>query len=903
MQPNIHPQRAPAPSQSDVIPVTDAHREAGLTSEQAAAQLVRHGRNELVRRHKHSAWKQVARQLTSPLALLLWLAGALSLVTGAVAFAFVVVLVVAINATFAVLQERQAEHALELLQEFLPPQARVRRDGADLLVDAREVVPGDVLLVAEGGRICADGVVITGSMRVDASALTGESVPTSVVAGDVDRAHASSGTMCVSGTSEIVVELTGMETQIGKIASLTEGVGNDRSPLETQVYRATILIAVVSVVVGIAFVPIGVVSGLTLSGAAIFAIGMLVANVPEGLLPTITLALASGVRSLAKRGALVKRLSAVETLGSTNVICTDKTGTLTENRLRVTRTWLVADARPVMADTGDPETDGRLRDALLVGALCSDADDGADRGDPTELALIRAAAVAGVSLDPSLRDSSRVAVFAFDPSLRRMTTVTEHEGDIRIDTKGAPESLIDLCVAPTSTRDAEAWRRDVMRVVDDGAEQGLRMIALATKTLPIGTYHESSRIDVEQGLTLVALCGLADTLRVQVPDAVAACHLAGIRIVVITGDHGLTARAIAHQAGITAPDARIITGAEVDAMDESALADNLARGDGVVFARSSPETKLRIARALQGLGLVVAMTGDGVNDAPALRQADIGVAMGRSGTDVARDAAEIILTDDNFASIVAAIGEGRRVYANIRKFVVYVFAHATPEVVPFLVFALSGGNIPLGLTAAQILAIDLGTETLPALALGRERAERDIMRRAPRDRDQNLLTRPMLIRAWLFLGGISALCVFTAYMIVLHRGGWHYGDVTGPGTALHHVYQQATTVTFLGIVMCQIGTALASRTERASLRELGLWTNPLLTWGIAFELAVAALIVYVPPLQSLFNTTPITWFQAALIAPFPFIVWGSDELRRSYRRSRTRRDDLGAAELPQSNKA
>jgi magnesium-transporting ATPase (P-type) len=400
------------------------------------------------------------------------------------------------------------------------------------------------------------------------------------------------------------------------------------------------------------------------------------------------------------------------------------------------------------------------------------------------------------------------------------------------------------------------------------------------------------REDVEHDLRLLGLVGLYDPPRPEVADAVRRCHGAGVRVHVVTGDNGVTAAAVAREVGIGKPDLRIV--AEAEDVHDHELDALLDEDTEIVFARSAPETKLRIADALRARGLVVAMTGDGVNDAPALHRADIGVAMGRSGTDVAREAATMVLTDDNFATIVGAIESGRRVYDNVRKFILYIFAHAVPEIVPFLIFALSAGTVPLPLTVLQILAIDLGTETLPALALGREPAEPGIMERPPRRRSDGVITAGLLLRAWGFLGIISAALVMAAYFFVLLRAGWHPGAATGPHTPLHHAYLQATTTTFAAIVMCQVGTAFAARTDHASLSRVGVLTNPLLLWGIAFELVFTALLVYVPLVQSAFGTTALPWDVVALIATFPVIVWGTDELRRWIVRKRLGRGRANA---------
>jgi len=362
---------------------------------------------------------------------------------------------------------------------------------------------------------------------------------------------------------------------------------------------------------------------------------------------------------------------------------------------------------------------------------------------------------------------------------------------------------------------------------------------------------------------------------------------------VVTGDNGLTAAAIARRAGIGTGGMKVVTGTELDAMTEHQLDDLLGSGSEVVFARSSPEAKLRIADALRAMGQVVAMTGDGVNDAPALRRADIGVAMGRSGTDVAREAATMILTDDNFATIAAAVESGRRIYDNVRKFICYIFTHAVPEVAPFLVFALAGGAIPLPLTVMQILGIDLGTDTLPALALSREPAEPGLMDRPPRPRTQGVISRRMLARAWGFLGLISAALIMTGFFLTLRHGGWHPGAATGPGSPLNHAYRQATTVAWLGIVACQIGTTFAVRTDHASLRSVGVFSNRFLLAAIGIALAFAAALIYIPALNSIFGTAPLTPAQLATVAPFPVIVWGADELRRLLLRHRRARRGTG----------
>ena len=472
-----------------------------------------------------------------------------------------------------------------------------------------------------------------------------------------------------------------------------------------------------------------------------------------------------------------------------------------------------------------------------------------------------------------------------------MSTIDERAGSLWVDTKGAPEALVPLC---TTTTDEEGGARELddgdrqqlARRVDDYASRGLRVLAFASRALDGTAAIPERREQAEQDLCFLGLVALLDPPRPEVADAVARCHTAGIRIIVVTGDHPLTGAAIARTVGIVRDEATVITGEELDRLSEPQLDRMLREHDELIFARTSPEAKLRIADALRAEQHIVAMTGDGVNDAPALRRADIGIAMGSSGTDVAREASTMVLTDDNFASIVVAVEAGRRVYDNIRKFLVYIFAHTTPEVVPFLVFALGRGMIPLPLTVLQLLAFDVGTETAPALALGREPAEPGLMQRPPRSRSEGVIQPAMLLRAWLFLGLIAAALQMAGFFYVLLHAGWHPGDPTGKGSPLHHAYQQATTITFLGMVMGQIGTAFAARTEHASLRSIGVLSNPLLLAGIAFELTLAAAIAYLPPLQHLFATAAPPPDALLLILPFPLIVWGADELRRYLLRRR-----------------
>ncbi len=471
--------------------------------------------------------------------------------------------------------------------------------------------------------------------------------------------------------------------------------------------------------------------------------------------------------------------------------------------------------------------------------------------------------------------------------------VDQQSGGTWVDTKGAPEAVLPLCtelaVAPGDSRPLnDVDRTEIASAIDEYEQRGLRVLAFAHRRLDDGARLPTERGAAEQALCMLGIVALLDPPRPEAAAAIARAHEAGIKVLVVTGDNGTTAAEIARQVGIgTGPAGlRTISSAELDALSDEHLDRVLKWGSEIVFARSSPEAKLRIADALRALGEVVAMTGDGVNDAPALRAADIGVAMGRSGTEVARQAATMVLTDDDFATIIDAVEEGRRVYDNVRRFILYIFTHAVPEVVPFLLFAVAGGAIPLPLTVMQLLAIDLITDTLPALALSREPAEPGLMERPPRPKTEGIIRPVLLARAWGFLGLISAALVLAGFFVVLVRGGWSPHADTSPGSPLHHVYQQATTVAWLGIVACRVGTAFAARTERASLRSVGFFTNRLLLGAIGIELVLAAALVYVPFLHPVFGTAALTLDQVCLVLPFPFLVWGADEIRRWVQRRR-----------------
>lgn len=882
----------------------------GLSADEAQRRLRRYGANRIQEAPRTPLILRFLANLYQPFALLLWVSAGLAFISGSSELGWAIIVVIFLNAGFSFWQEYQAERAVEALIRLFPVRARVLREGEPREVLAEELVPGDILLLEAGDRISADARVIEAfDLRVDNAPLTGESYPLPRTADQVPANQLTpvespnlvfAGTTAVSGRGRAVVYATGMRTEFGRIAGAAQALREQASPLQREVRLSAYLIAVLAVVAGLLFFVVGAWLGrLGLRESMVFAIGMIVANVPEGLLPTLTLALAVGVRRLAARNAIVKRLSAVEALGGVTVICTDKTGTLTQNEMTVRAAWLDGEVLAVTgvgyAPVGEFQSDGRtvappatgdLRLLLRAAGLCNNARllppvRAGQRweivGDPTEAALLVAAAKGGLDLEAESRATPRVFELPFDPGRKRMTTIHRAGDRLVAYMKGAPDQVLARCSrSQQRQRMVELWdgpRQTILTANDAFAAEALRVLAVACRDLPPrADYRDADQ--VEQDFTFLGLLAMQDPPRPEVAGAIATCGRAGIRVIMITGDYGLTAVAIARRIGLVAGRPRIVTGVELDRMSDREIQQALAATE-VVFARVSPEHKLRIASILQVMGERVAMTGDGVNDAPALKKADVGVAMGITGTDVAKESATIILADDNFATIVSAVEQGRVVFENIRKFIVYIFAHLGPEAVPFIAFALFG--VPLAINAMQILAIDVGTETFPALALGVEPPEPGAMERPPRARTERLVNRPLLLRAYLFFGVIEAALVMASFFWVLTRGGWTFGTALPTADPL---YLEASTMAFLAIVATQVGTVFAARTERESLFRVGLFSNPWVLWGVLFEILVTAAIIYLPPLQAIFGTAPLGPIEWVVAATFGPVVFLADEMRK-----------------------
>ena len=887
----------------------------GLSQAEAEARLQRFGANRLPSLKRRALIWRLLDQLLHFMAVLLWVAGALAFAAGTPALGWAIWAVVLINGLFSFWQEFQAERTLGALTRSLPQQVRVWRDGQLQVREAAELVPGDRISLEAGDQVPADARLIQCvELSVDLAVLTGEAMPvarhaealpdgglpqgepaaaaTAATRPELPMRERSNlvlaGTTVVSGRGEALVYGTGGETEFGHVAALTAATSRGLSTLERQVGRIVRTITSIALAMGlISFALSLLLVGMSPLESLVFAVGIIVANVPEGLLPTVTLALAISVRRMAGEQALVRRLSAVETLGSVSVICTDKTGTLTANRMALQATWLPLTDKDTALETW----------LLSAACLCSNAEGGgAALGDPTETALLQAAEQRGLVATALRQQWPRRRELPFDSHRRRMGVLVAGGAgsELLLLCKGAPLELIERCCrqlgpAGPEPLDAEARRRAIA-ANDALASQGYRVLALAERQLSGDTAMAAEAEALEQELTLLGLVALYDPPRREVPEAIRQCHQAGIKVTMITGDYGLTAQAIARQIGLLeqpaqhGPDpVRVIEGQQLQRLSEVQLRQLLKFRRRLVFARMAPEQKLRLVQAYRTLGEVVAVTGDGVNDAPALRAADVGVAMGQVGTDVAREAADIVLLDDNFASIVTAIRHGRAVTANIVRFITYILASNVPEIAPFL--AMVALHIPAALSVLQILAVDLGTDLLPALGLGAEPPEAGAMRRPPRPRDLPLLNRAVLQRAYLRLGLLEAALAMGAYLLA-----WRALGVNGPqlqqlaAPLLHGqapaavllMQRQASAAAFCTIVFGQVGVLLVCR---SSGPWRGLGRNPLLLLGVAAELLLTAALVQVPALAELLGMAPFprAWLGWIALAPLVILLLGGQD--------------------------
>jgi len=885
----------------------------GLSAAEVENRRQRFGPNELVESGGRTVWHILWEQLKSVMVIVLIIAGGISLALGEFIDAAAIIAIVVLNAILGVLQEYRAEKAMRALKSLAVPVVRVRRDGHILEVSARDLVPGDVIMLEAGSHVPADGRLLeAANLRVREATLTGESEPaekhsepvagTDVALGD-RRNMVYMGTAAVAGRGAAVITDTGMRTELGRIAAMLQSVQREPTPLQRRLEQLAKGLAVAALVVVAVVFGLGMFRGEPFRLMFMVAISMAVAAVPEGLPAVVTIALTLGARRMLARKALIRRLNAVETLGSVTVICSDKTGTLTENRMTVTELDVAGhrlDVTPDM-DLGSPALGCGRAPALTLllagGALCNDAvleRDDAGRmcvvGDPTEGALVAAADRFGLvkaDLDAAM---PRVAEVPFSSERKRMSTI-HRRGEVAatesgrcigeavasvapaashvVFTKGAVDVMLGLARSVWAEGRSQpldsAWRSRIAESNDRLAANGMRVLGLAFRPLaePPASAEES---DIEQGLVFIGLAAMIDPARPEVRDAVSECRTAGIRPVMITGDHPLTARYIATELGIGGAGP-VVTGTELAQMDPAALA--AVAKDASVYARVAPEHKLHIVEALQQQGNVVAMTGDGVNDAPALRKADIGVAMGITGTDVSKEAADIVLLDDNFATIVAAVREGRAIYDNIRKFIKYILSANAGEIWVMLIAPFLG--MPLPLLPLQILWINLVTDGLPSLALSIEPPERDVMRRPPRDPRESIFGQGL---------GIHIIWVGLLMGVVSIGMGWRAFRAGDPAWQ---------TMVFMTVTMTQLFQSLAVRSQRDSVFRIGFHTNPALAATVVGTLALQLAVVYVPFAQSIFRTVPLSPRDLGISLALSTSVFWAVELDKLLLRLRERR--------------
>ena len=853
----------------------------GLDGSEAARRLTEFGPNALADAPRLHWLRTLLKQFINLFSVLLNLAALLCFVAAHLeggadmrVLGLALLIVALLNALFTFAQEMRAERAMAALRGLLPAMARVVRSGVEREVLAEQLVPGDVLRIGEGERMSCDARVVEAhDLQVNNAPLSGEARhlnlhAEAVVDGRLTDASnlLFAGASVVRGTGLALVYATGQRTEFGKIALLSTQVQRPPTPLEQEVARTVRVLTIIALTMGALFFAYGLALGRPLWLNVVFMLGIIVANVPEGLLPTLTLALAMGSVRLARKNVLCRSLNAVEALGAVEVICTDKTGTLTQNRLALAALVAPADGTPLAVDDAR-----RVLEASMIACEVRGVAPQLS-GDPLDVAIARALDEAGG--DPWAVSATITRHVAFDVQRRRAAGAGLWQGRTSFASKGAWEALRSKVTAVVEAGVARTIDGSLLARIDATERQlagsGARVIAVAARALG-GQEADLAVEQLECGLTLLGFLCCDDPLRPEVPAALARCRAAGIEVVLITGDHPDTALAIARSAGLLdehAPLHAVMHGDELEALRERELVARLAAGT-CVFARTTPEQKLKIVSALKHMGRVVAMTGDGVNDAPALRAADVGVAMGLSGTEVAREAAQVVLLDDNFASIVTGVEEGRTVFANVQKFTRYVLASNVPEIVPFLFYVAL--PVPLALSVLQILAIDLGTDMLPAIGLGQEKPDGEAMQRGPRGRHQRLLSLPLLLHSYLVLGLMQAAWSMALFFLYLDAGGWNYGAELASDSAL---FRGATTLTLIAIVFMQVANLIGRRHGTDSGLDAGLLANRLCVAGIAMELLFVWAALAWPPMMRVLHTAtlPMGWVLLAMAGAPVFFV-------------------------------
>lgn len=895
--------------------------ERGLSEAESQARLLVYGENTIKSKKSFHPVRSFAKQLVNLMAIMLWIASILAIISGTPIISYAIWFIIIINAIFSFIQESKADKALQSLAKMIPNNVKVYRDGGMTVLSANQLVPGDVVYLKAGDKVPADlRIVVADGLFVDNSMLTGESVP-------VDRDEQAdlldgqsitnsrnllfAGTSITGGDATGVVYATGENSEIGNITKTSSEIVRSASTLEYQIRKITKTLVIIALIIGIlAFLISSFVTGFSVNAALIFAIGIIVAIIPEGLMPTVSLSLAMGVQRMAKKNALVRKQSAVETLSSTSVICTDKTGTLTQNAMFAKKVWTIDGIVEIGGDgygktgtvTGVNEKNKQTLERLFIAStICSDTVLSTDKdntnqwktiGNPTEAAILIAAQKFGMNIENVKGQFERTKVIPFSSNTKTMTVLEKNCNNSVFScnqvlqfTKGDPGKVIDRCsfifkdgqVVAVTPEDKKKFHA----VNDEMANQGYRLLAIAyTDQL----QNLEPKLD---DLILLGLVVMYDPPKEGVREAIADCYKAGIKVTVVTGDYSLTAAAIAKQIGIVKDEYVAITGAELEKMSKEELATKIDTDVPVIFARTTPKDKLKIVETYQSLGHIVAVTGDGLNDVLALQKADIGISMGKKGSDAAIESSDVVLLDDHFSTIVEAVKEGRTIYDNIQKFITFFLASNVSEVVPFIMMGIF--DIPLALTVLLVLMIDIGTDLLPAMSLGEEMPDDDVIDYPPRKPNENILNKYVLLRAYGFLGIIEAGMMFVVYFLTWDYFGYTLTELPSVtpaivnGTASEevlHAYHYAITLAFGSVIASQIGNVLECRSSRLSFTKSLKKKNYLMIWGIFVEIGLFLLIAYVPFMQMVFGTTAPKVSHLAILLICPIVLILIEEMRK-----------------------
>ncbi len=918
----------------------------GLSDEQARSLLSVYGENVLKVKRRKPLILQFLEEFTDLMVIILIFASILAIYSGELVDGVVILFIVILNATIGFIQKYKAEKALEALKKMISPRARVLRDGREMAINASQLVPGDILILSEGDQIPADGRIIEEyELECQEATLSGESTPvaktsvltTKKMAPLEDKNRIFMGTVISHGSGKAIVTHTGMKTEFGKIADLTVSTEKEKSPLQKELFRIGVFVGKITLIISSLLLLTGIfIQGNSFIDSLLFSISVAVAAVPEGLPATVTIALAIGVQNLVKKKAIVKQLSSVETLGSTTVICTDKTGTLTKNEMTVKEMHFdlyeasvkgsgyepigtipihTPDKGIVIVGTEDKyysdyeihkktlkdiqQTHEKLYTSLELlmsaGAICNNAklerknDTVEMLGDPTEGAILTAVEKSGFSIDEILEQYHVLHQIPFDSTRKKMTVIVRNKASKKVFAfiKGAPDEVIVSCsniiLNNRKLKLDTGTKKDLLNKNAELAGKALRVIGFGYKELPDAQINqEYNKDEIEKDITYIGMMGMIDPPRPDVEEAIKKAKTAGIKIYVVTGDHGLTAQAIGKQLDLIS-DKRpfeIITGEKLDELSDLDLQNMLTNKElDIIFARVSPEHKLRVVSLLKHQGEIVAVTGDGVNDAPALKKADIGVAMGVTGTDVSKEAANMILTDDSFASIISAVEEGRRIYINLRKFIFYIFSCNVGEILTVLVGIIL--NLPAPLTAILILTVDLGTDVLPALAIGVDPPDEGLMQQKPRDPKAHIMNKTFVLR-FLFNGLCIGIIVSAVFLFNLLNGGWHWGESLA---RTDNLYLESSSMAFALLVLIQMVNAYNVRSEEKSILKIGIFNNLYLLGAIMISIIIVVSVVEIPFIQNFMHTTHLSWDKWLLIIFGSLTILLIEEIRKFIKRN------------------